>query len=85
MRAAEDLLFYDQGLNPLRVEDTEYLLADLMVCSKIAIVTVQSRHFGLGALGPNDSDRYLGGSRIVRAVEHHRGHRKTAANFLVKR
>ena len=34
MRAAEDLLFYDQGLNPLRVEDTEYLLADLMVCKR---------------------------------------------------
>src|SRR5260221_7210193 len=78
VRAAEDFLFCDHGLNASGAEELEYLAADLRVLSNIALVGEQSRHFRIGALGPNDSDGYLAGSCVVRTVESDSGYRITA-------
>ena len=88
VRAAEDSLVYGDGLNCMEVEELEYLVVDLYVLSNIALICEQPRHFGIGAFGANDSDRYLAGSRVVRTVERDSGYRitaETAARLLRQR
>src|SRR5437870_11027315 len=78
VRAAENPFCYGNRLNPMQAEELEYFVGDLHVLSNIALVAEQPRHFGLGAFGANDSDRYLAGSRVVRTIKGDSGYRMAA-------